>query len=202
MNRGRRVVAAAIALALSLAGLGLVALANHAMLDDPDDTRGLLDIRRVQLHGAERPRWNVITWQGWTTAETWDAGYVLVLLDTLGDQRADYYVLAGSTGDGMYADLWRDRVSRSDRRISGVNVWRPSKTSVAVKVPLRKLKLGERRTFYRWRIETIFTSERCRRACFDLAPDEGFIVQPLDPGGPTPLPTITLTPQPTPSSSG
>ena len=201
----RRVAAGALAGALALGALGFVASANHVSLEDQNDTRGLLDVRRVQLHGSERPRWKVITWAGWTTAETWDAGYVTVLLDTIGDERPDYYVLAGSAGNRMYGQLWRDRSNKRDRRLGPVKVWRPNRTSVSIRLPLRKLNVGERRAFYRWRIETLFTGDRCRRTCFDLAPNDGYVVQPLGDPTPDPVPTITITPtitpQPTPSSS-
>ena len=197
--RWKSVAGAALVATVSLGSLGLLASADHVSLEDPNDVRGALDIRNVRLHGSERPRWKVLAWSGWSTAEMWDMGYVTVLLDTVGDGRSDYYVLIGSAGNRMYAELWRDRADRRDLRLSGVEVWRPGRKSVSVKLPLRKMKIGERRTFYRWRIETIFTGKRCRRACFDLAPDDGFVVQPF--GGQTPLPTPTITPQPTPSSS-
>lgn len=177
------------------AGVAFMASAGHLDVGDPNDTRGLLDVQTVQTGGAGRPSWRVITFSSWSRSEMWDAGYLTLLLDTRKRARSDYYVLVGSQGTHMYADLWRDRVDKPDFRVSAIKVWRPSSNSVSIKVPLRKMLVGDQRTFYRWKVETIFTGPRCTRVCFDFVPNDGAVVEPL----PVPSPTVTTTPTPSPT---
>lgn len=184
---------------VSAAGVALVASAEHLPVVDQADTRGPLDIRRASIEGQRRPRWKVATWEGWSRPRIFDSGYVMVRLDTFGRARADYYVLVGSSGDRLYADLWRDRTNEPDVKRSAVAVWRPGWKSVAVKVPLARLRIGSDRAFYRWSVETIFTGPACPRVCFDLAPDEGTILEPLPFPTPTPTPSVTETPTPEPT---
>ena len=191
-----RFVAAVSLGVLVLAALMMGAVAGHLRVTDPDDTRGVLDVRRVTHTGGERPRWNVITYEGWTRERIFDMGYVTVQLDTMAEPRPDYYVLVGSFGSRLYAHLWRDRGNRPDYQIAAVNVWKPTWKMLAIKLPLAKMNIGPRRLVYRWSVETIFTGASCRRVCFDLAPDAGAVEEPV-PGVEPPLPTVTPTPDPT-----
>ena len=184
----------------SVAGLlALGALANHVAPRDANDTRGPLDVRRVEMDGTDFPRWRVVTFGGWTAAEMWDLGYISVALDTFDSSRTDYYILVGSNGKEMYAHLWRDRATRPDIKLGRVNgVWRVNRSSLSVRIPLDRLKIGRERTFYRWRVETIYAGEGCARVCFDFVPDDGKVVEPLVVA---PTPTVTPTPAPTVTES-
>jgi hypothetical protein len=198
LNRsGLRVVILVSVAVAGAASLAFMASANHLDVTDPNDTRGPLDVRVVESNGRNRPSWKIITFSRWSRPEIFDAGYVTVLLDTRRAARPDYYILVGSRGTRLYADLWRDRESKPDYRVAKVKVWRADKKSVSVKVPLKLMIVGTQRTFYRWTVETIFTGERCTRVCFDFVPDEGAVVEPLP--VPSPTPTVTTTPSPSPT---
>lgn len=189
------------------------ASAGHGEVRDTNDTRGRLDVRSVVMDGTTRPTWTVVTWGSWSATDIWDAGFVTINLDTFGTPRADYYILVGSVGTHMFGELWRDRATKRDYRVSGVKVRRPSRTSLSATIPLGLMRIGERRVAYTWYVETLFTGDRCRQVCFDLVPDQGVVAEPLpgatptvtptpDPTGtPTPTPDPTGTPSPTPSGS-
>jgi hypothetical protein len=202
VHKGR--LGAVIALVVIGASFPLLAGANHLDPDDPNDVRGPLDVERVRSWGRpRRPGWRVVTFARWTPKRLWDKGFVLVLLDTVGDDRFEYYAFVRSNGSRMRARLFKDRLRRRDRDLGSLATWRPSRRSVSVRVPLRRLRVGNNRAFYRWQVQTLFTGSRCRRVCFDLAPDRGPVVEPLVEPEPTPTitpsPTPTITPSPTPT---
>ena len=181
-------------LAIIAAVIPLFATARHAVVRDPNDTRGALDVRRVEM--VSGTRWKVTTWRGWKTSALWDRGHVLIYLDTFGGARSDYYVLVGSNGMKMTAVLYRDRDSGKDRRIRSVRVRHPSKKVATVTVPLRKLARRESGV-YEWYVLSLFSSKDCRRVCFDRAPNSGTVIEPGPRPSPTPtLPTPTVTPSP------
>ena len=196
MTRTLRVAALLVVAAAAAASVAFVAAASHLDVTDPTDTRGLLDVRRVESFGTTQPSWKIVTFSSWSRAEIFDTGYVTILFDTRAGPRPDYYVLVGSLGTRLYADLWRDRATKPDRRVAGVKVWRAGNASVSIKLPLDRMVIGSERTFYGWSVETIFTGERCRRVCFDFVPDDGAVVEPL----PVPSPTVTITPSPSPTN--
>ena len=194
-----RVVLLAMTMVLSSS---LLASAFHQDVRDPNDSRGYLDVKKVNTFGSKRhPGWRVVTFPTWTADQIWDKGYFMVLLDTFGSKRVDYFIQVSSYGTGMQARLWRDRENRRDREIGEVKSWRPNKRSIAVRLPLKRLRV--RRTHYRWYVQTLWVADNCRRVCYDFAPDRRGVVEPLVRPTPTPTPTpsITLTPSPSPSSS-
>ena len=184
-----------------LAALPLWALATHADVQDENDVRGLLDVKFVKVSGDEKPRWEFITFGEWTTEAIWDRGYGLVYFDTSGDNRFDKYALVRSDGFGLKGSLWRDRKEGQDVKISNLDVFRRNQKSMTVRVPFRKLDIPERRDFYRWFAETLFTGNNCRRVCIDRVPDEGSIFEPLEDPNPTPTVTPTATPSTSPTAS-
>lgn len=198
---GARRTARVTALLVGAATLAMVvsfgASASHSDILDPDDTPGWLDVRRVITEGSARPRWKVVTWGSWRATQIWDAGYVTINLDTFGTPAPDYYILVGSVGTHLFGELWRDRVTKRDFRVSGVRVWRDSRDSLTARIPLAKMTIGNRRVAYTWYVETLFTSDSCRRVCFDLVPDSGVVTEPL----PVVTPTVTPTPDPTATTS-
>ena len=189
------------ALILALVAVPWLASAQHANLDDPRDTDGLLDIKQVRLHGEKRPAWKVITFPRWGTERIFDRGYALVNIDARGDAHFEYYALVRSVGGQMTGELFRNRKSKSDYSLGGLDVWRSDRRSVSVRIPLRKLRIGDQRTYYRWFVQTLMTGSQCQRVCIDRAPNKGSVQQSLI--DPTPTPTITIDPTPTvtPSSS-
>ena len=192
------------ALALVAAALfPLLASARHADVRDPNDSRGVLDVKSVQMLQG-KPKWKVTTWARWKTTEIWDRGFAFVYLDTFGSGRADYYALVSSDGKGLRGALYRDRATGRDRRMRTVRTRHPRKNALNVVIPIRKLRRRDTGIF-RWYALTMISGDRCKRFCFDRAPDTGSISEP----GPAPTPTIppptpTIpppTPTPTPTAS-
>jgi hypothetical protein len=172
-------------------------------LVDGNDTRGLMDAKRVEFRTGERPRWTFITFARWDAARVWDRGFLLVNLDSFGDARFDYYALVRSDGHRLLGDLWRDRRKKDDFRIAKLRVFRRNKRSVTVRVRLAKLRTSDRRPYYRWVAKTLMVGGKCRTVCIDRIPDDGS-KQQLLPGvvlTPTVSPTPTPTVEPTPSGS-
>lgn len=187
---------------LLIAGVSLVpllAIAQDAAIVDPDDTKGLMDVREVRFSAGNKPRWKTITFSEWTAARTWDRAYVLIQLDTFGKARTDYYVMISSDGYGMNGELFRDRARKPDYKVSDVNVWRPDKSSVSARLPLARMRIGGDRLIYRWVVKTLYIGRNCARTCIDRIPDTG-LQQVLLPGV-TPSPTPTVTPSDLPTES-
>jgi hypothetical protein len=183
----RGAIASLVVLAVVL-GIVAVASAHHSDIDDPNDTEGPLDIREVKLDHTDGTEFTIVTFAHWKPRGIWDHGAFFVLLDTFGDERADYYVLARSTGTRMEASLWRDRKGGRDRFVRKVSSRRKSPQSVSVSVPVKSLDFGKSRTSYFWWTNSTFTGEKCRHTCIDRAPDDGSIEQwrpGMKPGPPT-----------------
>lgn len=196
----RRIAASGALIAFALSLFVLLASAETNRAGDPDDTRGVLDVRVVRFERlrGKPPSWTVVTFQSWRARSLWDRGFVYVLLDTGGRVKADYYALIRSDGSQMVGALFRVASAEApDREISRLSVSRRSMKSVTVRIPLKLLHFPEGRTFYRWWVSTSLTSEKCPRSCLDRVPDEGALLQ-YRPGmkpGPSP------SPSPSPSSS-
>jgi hypothetical protein len=203
-----RLVAAVVLVGAALTVVPLFASANHAAVRDSNDTKGVLDVRRVAVKGKrERPKWQVVTFSGWSAASVWDQGYGLVYLDTFGEGRFDYYALVLSNGYSLNGTLWRDRKKKADYRVAKLHVARANRRSFTVKIPLGKLKIPDARLTYRWYAETIVSSGACPRSCLDRAPDSGAVTEPV-PGReppttppPTIVPSLTVTPRASASPS-
>jgi hypothetical protein len=170
-------------LVLAVAGFVLLgatsAVASHKDVFDPDDVHGLLDLRKVSVYGGP-PVWNIRTYNSWRASTIWDKGYVLVYLDTFGDERYDYYALVRSNGSSMTGQLMRDRKKKRDYRVAYLYPWRTSKKNVKVRIRLAKMNFGDNRNFYRWHTQTIYTGSKCKQTCLDFAPlPEAGITEPL-----------------------
>ncbi|MDP9069122.1 MAG: hypothetical protein M3N53_12370 [Actinomycetota bacterium] len=194
-KRSLWLAAAASAVAVAIP---LLATASHLDVPDGNDTRGLLDVRRVDLSGSERPTWHVITFTDWTVGRVFDRGYFLVRLDTFGTARYDYYALVWSNGYRMRANLFRDPQRRRDYNVATLTAWHPTASSIKVRIPLRTMRIGKDRLDYTWQIETLFSSKNCPRVCIDQVPDRMGVAEPI-PGRASPLPTTSATPTLTPS---
>lgn len=171
----------------------LIAGARHASVADPNDSRGVLDIRLAEVAGGSPTRWKVTSWSKWKVEPLWDRGFTLVYVDTFGTTRADYYALVGSNGRKLQAGLYRDPSRRRDRRIRDLRARHPSQKVVNVAIPLQRLRRRDSGV-YRWYVLTLLSGDNCRRVCFDRAPDTGAVLEP----GPQPTPTLP-TPTPTPT---
>lgn len=193
-----------IAVAAAVGAISLMpffAGADPETYRDPNDARGKLDVRRVEVVGTGRVRYKVDTYPSWKVADVRDRGFVLIFFDTFGGNRFDYYVLVRSTGKKMNATLWRDRRRKRDFKVTSVAAWRPGPRSVSVRVPTGRMKWPETRAFYRWRVQTLFMGRNCRRVCFDLVPDQGAVTVHRPGATPSPSPTGTPSPDPTGSPS-
>jgi hypothetical protein len=185
---------------LTVALLALVAGAHDTDLTDPDDARGKLDVKQVRLaHQPGPPQWTIVTFGEWRTAEMWDRGYLMVLLDTQGGGGAEYYLLVRSVGVALQGSLWRAHAYGPDSYLGSVPARRPSRHAASVQVGLSRLTFGASRSFYRWWVETVYTSDLCRRTCHDRAPNREPVKQwrpGMSPPPPSPSPTESESPSP------
>ncbi len=79
----------------------------------------------------------------------------------------------------MLGSLWRDRQKYADTYITPLKEWRPNRRSLTVRVPLSRMYLGgPQRLTYRWKVQTMLTGDRCRRVCFDRAPNDTAVTEP------------------------
>lgn len=182
----RRLIPFACA-AATVAVLAIGAAAHHFDLRDANDTNGTLDIREVRLiHEGSPTELSVLTFSSWTTHGIWDRGSVIVYLDTRADEAPEYYVVVRSVGSGVAAEMWRDVRDGNDRRLFRVATWRRSRVGVSIRVPVKRLGFGPRRSSYRWFVQTLFTGAKCKATCLDRAPDEGAVEQWRPGMSPTP----------------
>lgn len=196
MSRGR--IVGVVAVATAVLGVGL-ALAATVRVVDPDDTRGVLDVREVRLDlvSGQPPAWTIITTDTWRIPSLWDRGYFFVEIDANNTPEADHYVLIRSDGRAMRADLFRVvPTAAKDYRVGALTVWRTADDRVSVKVPLSWIKFGPYRTFYRWWVVTSLMSKGCPDGCIDRAPDAGAITQYRPGMSPTPTPSPTASTAP------
>jgi hypothetical protein len=201
VTRRAGVAVAAFAVVV-LAAFVLPAVAAHTNQTDPDDTRGPLDVRTVRFTHAGAPTWRVATFARWSTTDIWDRGYVIVELDTKGDDAIDHLAVVRSDGRDLVGVLYRVRRDGGQIAIGVLEANKDGASGAAVSVALRRLRIGPGRTLYRWAVVTTFTGPGCPRTCVDLVPNEGMVEQLL-PGvtpTPTPSPSPTATPSPTPAA--
>lgn len=213
------------ALALAVVALMLVpvlAFAARTSESDPNDTKGLLDVERVLVRGktarAAKHRFKMITFARWNSVRVWDKGYFVVQIDARGDSHFEHYALVRSDGYGMHGYLFRDRRKQPDHFVTMLDAWKPTKNSVTVKIPLRKLEMPRQRTYYRWVVKSLMTGNNCQSVCIDRIPDDGarrrLVVPPPSPTptvdptlsptpsiDPDPSPSVTVDPEPTPSAT-
>lgn len=165
--------------------------AGAATLRDPNDTVGVLDVRQaVKLYRGRPPLWKVRTYEPWQVRGLAERGFVVLYLDTVLGQRFDYYVLVSARAPRLRGLLFRDRLRPApDRRLGFVSVWRRDRRSLSLRLALRRLTVGPQRESYRWQVRTLLTSRRCKRVCFDRAPDRGAVEEPLARPTPSPSPS-------------
>ena len=197
-SRFLRAAAPFVAALVTIAVMTVVAGAHDTDFLDPNDARGKLDVKQVRLaHVPGPPTWTVVTFAEWSTAGMWDRGYIMVLLDTQGGVGAEYYLLVRSVGTALQGSLWRAHTYGPDSYLGSVPSSRPSRRGASVQVSLKRLTFGASRSFYRWRVQTVYTSDLCRRTCHDRAPNQDPVLQ----WRPGMSPTTTSSESPFPSAS-
>lgn len=144
--------------------LGIVhspALADRAGLSDPDDARGLLDIKRISHGHDDRGRLvhTVRTFARWRTNElpSNDENSVGILFESSSDTfGSDRFIWIRRSQQGrLYAKLYRVLTHPNGEFLRRVPVWRPDRRSVRVAVHPKFL--GRRfADGYRWRAITSF----------------------------------------------
>jgi hypothetical protein len=171
-----RAVLSFVAAIVTVGALTLIAGAHDTDFNDPNDTRGKLDVSRVRLaHQPAPPIWTIVTFQEWGIREMWDRGYLMVLIDTRMDPAPEHYLLVRSDVFALEGTLWRIR-----------------------SVGLRRLAFGPTRPFYRWWVKTIVTGDLCPQTCQDRAPNGGRVLNWRPGMSPTPSPSPTSSPSPSP----
>ena len=186
-------LAVALAVAVALAA-GAGTPPPRALVEDPNDVRGVMDVRRVWLDpAAGPPEWTVVTFAGWTLPQIRDHGFVFVYLDTKGGPGADYYATIRSIGRRLVSELFRVRSQGFAVPVRPLEAKHPSPLRLNVGIPVGSLSIGGLRTTYRWWVATTFTGRVCRATCVDHVPDDGSVEQLLGSPSPTVTPTATAT---------
>ena len=162
-------------------GTDLCADATGTSCDPPNppdakDTRGLLDVARVDAALSADPRvWRVSLRRRTSSYRLWDEGYVVVSFDTEGGDGFELHAVVRWTRSRVGGLL----IPEGQRRATGkLRARRAGRRGVVVRVPLSRLALHPERPYYRWSVRTIFTGAGCR-PCFDAVPDAGGYPQPV-----------------------
>jgi hypothetical protein len=179
-------VAGVAILAFAIPAIG----ANHTNAQDGNDTDGRFDLREVDLDHYPGPlRWTFRTFSSWSVAEMWDAGYLVVELDTRGDNTIDERIVVRSDGRSLVAKLFAVRSDGSSHVIEELHAMKDSRRAASVEVALRRLAIGRARDAFEWYATSLFTGPSCQRVCIDRVPDDGRLQQLLRGVSPSPTPT-------------
>jgi hypothetical protein len=163
------------------------ALAARLEQADPRDAPPPLDLKEVDttVVGA-RLQFSIVTWTPWRAPAIHDRAFLVVRLYSQPGGGADYSALVRSNGRHLRGILLRDRAGRRERRVGSFRVWRSDRQSVSFRLPLRRLALSQPGAVFSWHAQAILTSERCKRVCFDRAPDQGAVAEAVPPPPPVP----------------
>jgi hypothetical protein len=146
---------------------------------DPRDGARPLDVKEVDTQtDGTRSRFSILTWSRWRTHAIHDRAFLVIHLYTRPGGGPDYAALLRSNGRHMRGILLRSSGARRERAVGSFPVWRNDSRSVSLRLPLKKLGPPQPGG-YAWYVETIATSKRCKRVCFDRAPDQGAVPEPL-----------------------
>ena len=185
--------------AIVVAGLiAAIAIAGPNTIQDPNDTRGVLDVKTVRFAGpaGEPPSWKLVTFDGWSARKLWDRGYLYVLVDTFGAETADYAAQVRSDGRKLFGILYKLGKGGNDRDIAvdSLRVRKRGGAAVSISIPLKRMRFGDNRTFYRWWTVTTLSGETCPSVCIDRAPNNGSVLRYRPGMSPTPTGTASPTP--------
>lgn len=144
---------------------------------DPNDTRGIVDVRQVASSLGQSPAaWRIETFGRTSKRRLWDEGYFVVSFDSKGDGAFDFHLVVKSTGRRMRALLLREG-GRNPVGRAGAS--RPGGRAVIARIAADRLEIPAERAYYRWSVGSIYTGRRCR-PCVDVVPSpaEGAFPQP------------------------
>jgi len=130
---------------------------------DPDDTRGRLDIRRVEwFNGSGRVMVTVRTHERFlgTDLQPFQGG-MIVEVDTKGDGRADFYARFNYNDE---EGIWCEVRNRRERLVGQGTATRESRAAIC-SFPRRWIDIERH---LRWRVHTVLSSRT------DSAPDRGW----------------------------
>jgi hypothetical protein len=151
---------------------------------DPADAGLPLDVKEVDsLADGDRLRFSIVTWHRWRPRALHDRAFIVLLLYTRPGGGPDFSALVRSNGRHLRGVLLRGRGGGRERRVGSFPVWRNDLQSVSLRLPREKLDL-QPGAGYSWHVQTIMTSLRCKRVCFDRVPDQGTVAEVLPPAGP------------------
>jgi hypothetical protein len=157
-----------------------IAYASHEVVLDPNDTAGILDIKRVDSFGSLRPARRITTFKAWSVKAIWDEGDFLIWYDTALNERFDYFVLVRSNGTKMEGTLWRDYKKSPDEIVGDAQVWRPNDRAVVARIRLDQMWISKGRENYRWKVQSRkWDGPDCMMVCFDRAPNGTVVVEPI-----------------------
>ncbi len=172
------VIITALSLSVGAAFAATPRRAPQVTISDTKDTKGVLDVRTVRLQSKGGTWFTVIMRKKWTPMKIWDRGNVFVFFDTRGDEGEEYYALVRSDGRTLLGDLWKSKKG-APHHVATLVLSRRSGDGVTIKIPMKKLKFGKKRTTYSWWAITAYTGTKvCRAVCFDRVPDHGSEEQP------------------------
>lgn len=157
------------------------ASAEHLIVEDPNDTKGRADIERVKVEKDGPRKWTIRTFRGWRVNDFFEKGWFFIQLDTVGDERFDYFVFVKAKRRRLGAAIWRDRENKDDVLVRHVNVRKVGKAVMRVSVPFDKIRVGEKRVQFRWYAKSLWSSPKCPRVCIDRAPNNRAVREPLLP---------------------
>lgn len=156
-----------------------IPIAAQAQIQDPRDGK-VLDVQTVST--APDPtafRFTVTTWSRWTARRVHDRAFFVIYLDTLEQPGYEYYLLLRSNGRRIGGGIFRVNAGRRSPKVGRVLVTRRGPRTVEAAIRRRQLSIAPARADYGWYVQTILTSRKCRRVCFDRAPDAGEVREPL-----------------------
>ncbi|HEY7659677.1 MAG TPA: hypothetical protein VIC58_03675 [Actinomycetota bacterium] len=187
----RRLVAAVLGtLLVVVLAMTLPATADPTSLGDGNDAGGRLDVQTLRFDPDTRPvTWRFVTFARWTPHQIWDDGFLIVQLDTKGNEGIDYLAVVGSDGRDLVGTLFRVRSDGRQVEIGSIGADKDGPRAARVSLALHRLSFGPNRTTYLWSALTSFTGHGCERPCFDVVPDAGMVEQPLPGTSPSPSPS-------------
>jgi hypothetical protein len=148
------------------------AAGNHKVVSDANDTNGRADIKKIRMVNDRPRKWFFRTWRNWHVNDFFERGYFILYLDTFGGNRFDYFVFVRAKRSSLAGAVWRDFKKKDDRKVAGAGTRKVGKNGMRVKVPFRKMKIGEARLKFRWFGRSIWSGPHCRQLCLDRAPNQ------------------------------
>ena len=171
LGAGMRTIKTSVLLALIVGALlPAPASADSARTDDPNDTKGKLDVRSVrQSHDGERIVHTVRTFERWGSPRlSGDETYIgFYLDDSTDDTDADRFVwVRYKAKRGLYAQIFRPGTHANGERLGSVRVTRPNQRSARISLRPGQLTKGLA-DGYRWRVTTSFEKSTKKGPCGD-----------------------------------